>query len=241
MRFLRRLFPGEPAAPAARPVPQRAGHPEFCIRLDHRERAGGLEAALRARLEERYPLRVETLAVGDVIVGDTLGIERKRVDDFVASLRDGRLFDQAARLADRWPERLLIVEGEFTREVLGGMGARAIRGAMAAMLLDWRIPHIRTRSVEESADWTIAIADRIQRRRHRRIARPKGTAEQQSADSVVVAMLLGIPGIGGARAEAIAARYPTMEALLAASVADLAGIDGIGPGTAAVIVKALRG
>jgi len=43
-------------------------------------------------------LSIDHLPVGDFVVSGQIIFERKRADDFAASLIDGRLFSQAARL-----------------------------------------------------------------------------------------------------------------------------------------------
>ncbi|MDX2175476.1 MAG: ERCC4 domain-containing protein [Candidatus Sumerlaeia bacterium] len=218
------------APPTQRPVP---------VVVDHRERAGGMVDALAAALPAA-DLEVAQLEIGDVVVAGVVGVERKRTDDFCASLRDGRLFDQAARLSRAYRSTALLLEGDFTREAAGAMGGAALRGAIVSLELEWRIPILRTRDVEDSARYIVAIAERMRARgiAARQDARPRREAPAQAA-SPVLAVLVNIPGVGIAKAEAVAERFPTLPALLSADSSALAEVPGIGRELAARIAASL--
>ena len=62
---------------------------------DHREREAGVVTRLRSL---GWDVLETTLAVGDYLLGGAIGIERKTVTDFAASLTTGRLFQQVAHL-----------------------------------------------------------------------------------------------------------------------------------------------
>ncbi|WP_054864967.1 ERCC4 domain-containing protein [Methanosarcina barkeri] len=54
-----------------------------------------------------------TLEIGDYVVSDRLAVERKRTDDFVSSLVDGKrnLFAQLSNLTRVYQKPVLIIEG----------------------------------------------------------------------------------------------------------------------------------
>ncbi len=87
---------------------------EVRITVDDREAAGGLVAEVAARWSPTFVGRLE---IGDVEVGARVVVERKTVPDLVASLHDGRLFEQAAAMDRAWARPLLVVEGEDAYEV----------------------------------------------------------------------------------------------------------------------------
>src|SRR5438045_4678952 len=80
------------------------------ILADHRERAGGVVSYV----EGLDGVRVEWahLLVADFLLGDGVAVERKGARDFVASILDRRLFDQAERLLDSYERPLLVLEGD---------------------------------------------------------------------------------------------------------------------------------
>lgn len=252
-KILSELFGGNPADAPSREA-EAAPSPEMLestdtgarilVEIDHRERAGGFVEAVEAHAD-RLDVRVVTLPIGDAIVGGLIAIERKRTDDFVASLMDGRLFHQAAALAESFRERAIIVEGDFSAEVLCGMESNSVRGAMMSLQFDWGIHVFRARDVRESSIYVLLAAERTARRKGAR-GRPASHAMKVSKDELasgggVEEMLLALPGIGPDRAANIAAAYPTFPQLMQASARDLAQIEGVGPTTAGRLYGLLHG
>src|SRR5437879_10208592 len=80
---------------------------------DERERASGIPEELKS-LGARVEYRV--LDVADYLTGD-YSVERKSVRDFIGSVFDGRLFDQAYRLSKSYDNVLLIVEGDINQRL----------------------------------------------------------------------------------------------------------------------------
>jgi len=220
------LYGEDPGADPSRP----AG---VDVIVDHRERAGGFAEAVEARVGRIHRVRIDTLPRGDVLIGGMIVIERKRADDFVASLHDGRLFHQAGALAEEFPERALLLEGSFSAESVGGTNPDALRGAMVSLQFDWGIRILRTRDVGESAAYVALLADRLARRASGRVrARRSDPAAKAGGEAtgreLVEAMLCAVPGIGPTRAAAIANAFPDMPGLLGASPRELETVDGVG-------------
>jgi DNA excision repair protein ERCC-4 len=67
------------------------------VAVDHSETRSALLDAVR-RIGT-FVVRIVHLATGDYLIDKEVLIERKSVADFAASLVDGRLFPQVARLA----------------------------------------------------------------------------------------------------------------------------------------------
>src|SRR3954447_9829092 len=112
--------------------------------FDHGERRSGVPAAL-----ERLGIDAQgtRLPAGDYVVSDRLVVERKGPTDLAASIKDRRLFEQLARLADAYPSVLLIVEGEPVH-----MHEAAWKGALGrALTLGASV--VRTRDTRETAEW----------------------------------------------------------------------------------------
>src|SRR3954463_11183737 len=79
------------------------------VLVDHRERGSAIpEALVAAGLD----VRLTDLPVGDYVLGVGRGVGRKGPSDRGASIRDGRIFDQAVRLQSAFPQAVLMVEGE---------------------------------------------------------------------------------------------------------------------------------
>ena len=77
-------------------------------------------------------VQLADLPVGDYVLGPGLAVERKGPADLGASIRDGRLFDQAERLQSVFPQAVLLLEGRPQRrksgdERVAGLGLPFIR------------------------------------------------------------------------------------------------------------------
>lgn len=128
------------------------------ITADHREMNGALVARLR---KMDLIVEIQALPVGDFRVGDRILVERKKARDFVDSLLDGRLLDQAARLAGAAPRTLLLVEGKDLF-VHRSVHQNAIMGAMATLSLDFGLPVVTCADSEETARFLSVAAKREQ-------------------------------------------------------------------------------
>ncbi len=128
------------------------------IVIDHRELNTSIAATLRL---QGVDVDVKTLAIGDFQIGDRVVVERKRVRDFVDSLLDGRLLEQAHRLIGAAPRPLLLIEGGglFTQRAVHN---NALMGALATLTIDLGLPVVTTRDGEETARFLIIAARREQ-------------------------------------------------------------------------------
>ncbi len=108
---------------------------------------------------------LKQLKVGDYIASDRVGIERKTIPDFLGSVMNQRLFKQLGELADTFENPVLILEGN--PELIwheSGMHPNAIRGALASITVDHRVPIIWTRNSRETAAQIHWIAYREQKK-----------------------------------------------------------------------------
>jgi Fanconi anemia group M protein len=128
------------------------------IVVDHRELNTSIAATLRL---QGVDVDVKTLAIGDFKIGDRVLVERKRVRDFVDSLLDGRLLEQAHRLIAAAPRPLLLIEGGglFTQRAVHN---NALMGALATLTIDLGLPVVTTQDGEETARFLIIAARREQ-------------------------------------------------------------------------------
>jgi len=134
------------------PVPEGDG---VIVSIDHREGKSALAARLR---QEGLTIEIVNLPVGDVKISDRILIERKGTRDFVDSLLDGRLLDQATRLVGAAPRALLVLEGNdlFQHRAVSG---QAIMGALATLTLDYGLPVVTSSDTAETARF-IAVSAR---------------------------------------------------------------------------------
>ena len=80
---------------------------KIMIYVDHRERK-----IIKKLSEKNVMIETGQLEVGDFIISDRVGVERKEVGDFLNSMMDKRLFTQMTNLKDNFLSPLLIIEGK---------------------------------------------------------------------------------------------------------------------------------
>jgi DNA excision repair protein ERCC-4 len=201
------------------------------VLVDHRERGSAIpEALVAAGLD----VRMTDLPVGDYVLGPWLAVERKGPTDLGASIRDGRIFDQAVRLQSAFPQAVLLVEGEPR-----GMSEDAWRGAVCRLVEDG-FTVLHSLDAEDSAQWIVRLAKRARRATPTtRTDGPRRAPRHPSAQAEL--MLSAVPGISTAMARSLLAALGSVAAVAAAAPQDLRRHPGIGRVRAARLAEALRG
>jgi len=196
------------------------------ILIDYRENNSGVIQALEKR---KVNYAVKKLIVGDYIIDGRVYIERKSSQDFVNSLTGGRLFKQIEGLQKYGQRQLLIIEG-LPLSLIRGATPEAIRGALVAITVSWRLPVLFSECPEETA----AILERIKKQlimrsadKTRKIYWRKKTDHDASQKKRI---LEAIPSIGPKFSELLLEKFGSLENIFNASEDDLLGIKGMGKG-----------
>ena len=230
--------PGGPGEPRPLGPPDLFGLSEEASALvivDPRERS-------LARMLESMGVGVtlRVLEVGDYVVSDRVGIERKTADDFVDSLvgAERNIFAQLKDLARSYERPILILEGRdlYARQV----HPNAIRGALASIAVDFGVAIIPTADEDETVSVIAAIARREQqagggapqahgKKTHRTLK------EQQEY------LVSSIPGVGNAVAKNLLRHFGSVERVFAATEEELKEVELVGPKTAERIRELVGG
>jgi Fanconi anemia group M protein len=204
------------------------------IIVDHREAPSGLVDELRGLGVE---VELRQLTVGDFVVSPRVGIERKSAGDFLQSLIDGRLHDQARLLRETFERPVMILEGDdlYTRRAIH---PNAIKGALAALAVDLGIPVLPTKDEEDTAGLLAAIAKREQVQEFKEIPlrRKVGGLTLEENQRFI---LEGLPGISAVLAKRLLERFQTVERVMCAPEQELMRVRGIGREKARVIREVL--
>jgi len=179
------------------------------------------------------------LKVGDFILSEDIGCERKAIDDFVSSLLDGRLFEQAKNLKASFVKPLIILEGDYNLLFsIRNVNPNAIMGALASLILDWRIPLMVTKTKEETADLLITIAKREQLEKKKTIS-IRGSHKPITLTESQQFFIEGLPQIGPEAARALLKHFKNPANIAYATEEELKNVEGIGPKKAELIRKLL--
>jgi len=179
-------------------------------------------------------VQLTDLPVGDYVLGPRLAVERKGPNDVGASIRDGRIFDQAVRLQSAFAQAVLMLEGEPQ-----GIAEDAWRGAVCRLVEDG-FTVLHSLDTEDSAAWIVRLAKRARRAGPTtRTDGPRRALRHPSAQAE--AMLSVVPGVSTAMARSLLASYGSLAAVAAAAPEGLRRHPGIGRVLAARLAEALHG
>lgn len=199
------------------------------IWVDDREARGSGIAARLAGMEGVF-VTVKRLRTGDYLIEGKAVMERKRVPDFLESLRLGRLFSQASRLAAFPLRSFLILEGPSHEWRRAGVTRDGIQGALVSLAVGFGIPVLRSQEEDETARLILFTARQLHSTTRTAIRRQGRRIHGKVARQIYI--LTGIPSIGFARAKRLLDRFGTVEGVMAASLEALAEVEGIGNQTA---------
>lgn len=184
---------------------------------------------------------LRTLEVGDYIVSDRVGIERKAVDDFLNTFIDGGdLFSQISDLSRAYIRPLLIIEGEglySKRQV----HPNSIRGALTTIAIDFGVPVLFSRDEEETAALISLIAKKEQADDSRKEINPHGNKSASSLPRQQEYVISAISEIGPVVARNLLRHFGSIEKIMTASREELMKVELVGSKTADRIREVVSG
>ncbi|MCK4551165.1 MAG: DEAD/DEAH box helicase, partial [Candidatus Aenigmarchaeota archaeon] len=174
------------------------------------------------------------LAVGDFQISSRVGIERKSVDDFLQSIIDGRLFSQLKDLSTHFSRPILIIEGDdlYGRRQIH---PNAIKGALNSIAVDFRIPILWTKTLDDTAETIIEIAKREQE--EGKTFAIRGARSTLSEDEELEYFVAGLPDVNTSFAKKLLEKFSTIKKLVNAKQERLMKVEGIGEVRARKIKK----
>ena len=203
------------------------------IFIDHREtKSQKLVAALTSH--PGVHIEMATLKTGDFLVDNLLLIERKTFIDFALSIKDGRLFRQAARLSAAKKNIAIVLEGTSRDMKKIGVKREALQGALICLSLKFNLPVLRSMSPEESAWLIIAAAGQCtttRRTNKHPFSRPAPTKIRDKVQHQLF-ILQGLPGIGPNKAKLLLKTFGSLKTVFSAGPTAFKKVDGIGNMTA---------
>jgi len=202
--------------------------------VDKREEKSGVPKIL-SRLG--ISLRYELLEVGDYLLPGDILIERKEVGDFLSSLLDGRLFDQASNLVKVSENPTILIEGDLSKIFARFENKAAIWGAIASLGYDFKLTLLYTPSPEETANLIAMISKRSPKKEEYHLKPKKKKADIHELQLNIVASL---PGVGIVRAKRLLERLGTVRAVFSADASQLSRLGGIPYETSLKIFKLLN-
>lgn len=174
-----------------------------------------------------------SLAIGDFIVSDDTVVERKTHSDFISSIIDGRIFEQASRMKNNFENVVIIVEGFSSRRI----SENALKGAVATLLVNG-ISVVNTLNIVDTARLIYWLARKeAQKTKLLGFKVPKKEKDIKKLKETIVSCL---PGISAKKARSLLKHFKNVKSIFAASEFELRKVKGIGEKTAKEIRKVIE-
>ena len=126
---------------------------KITLKIDYREQRSGIVSEIK-KISKQFNYEIMQLPIGDYLIGDKIIIERKTIVDFLASVKNGRIFQQAYKMSNSPYSSIIILEGEKPPPESTKMKRAAIQGVLLHLAVILNIPVIRSRDIKETA-WLI--------------------------------------------------------------------------------------
>jgi DNA excision repair protein ERCC-4 len=192
------------------------------IIVDDREKKSGIPELLKSI---GLNIEMKTLPVGDYIVAPETIVERKSIRDLMASIFDGRLFEQCSRLKEHFQNPIFLMEGNVDEIEEITENPLIFYGAISSVLIDFKIPVIPTPNAEHTAKLLVSMCSRQDLRKGlflKKIKKSNNLNQQQ------ISILCSIPGVGEKFAIRMLEKFETPLKVFSATTSELATIDGFG-------------
>ncbi|MBA4447824.1 MAG: heavy metal resistance protein CzcA [Nitrosopumilaceae archaeon] len=203
------------------------------IIVDERERKSGIPELLKS---VGLNLEMKTLPIGDYIVAPETIVERKSIRDLMASVFDGRLFDQCTRLKEHFENPIVLMEGNVDEIEEITENPLIFYGAISTVVLDFKIPVIPTPSAAHTAKLLVSMCSRKDASKGPFLKKIKKSSDLERQQ---LSSLCSLPGIGEKFAVRMLEKFGTPLKVFTATSAELAKVEGLGEARAKKIKKVL--
>ncbi len=203
------------------------------IIVDERERKSGIPDLLKSI---GLNIEMKTLPIGDYIVAPETIVERKSIRDLMASVFDGRLFDQCSRLKEHFEHPIVLMEGNVDEIEEITENPLIFYGALSTVVLDFKIPVIPTPSAAHTAKLLVSMCSRKDASKGPYLKKIKKSSDLEKQQ---LSVLCSLPGIGDKFAVRMLTKFGTPLKVFSATTAELAKVEGLGEARAKKIKKTL--
>lgn len=203
------------------------------IIVDERERKSGIPDLLKS---VGLNLEMKTLPIGDYIVAPETIVERKSIRDLMASVFDGRLFDQCTRLKEHFEHPIVLMEGNVDEIEEIAENPLIFYGALSTVVLDFKIPVIPTPSAAHTAKLLVSMCSRKDTPKGPYLKKIKKSSDLERQQ---LSSLCSLPGVGEKFAVRMLEKFGTPLKVFTATTAELSKVEGLGEARAKKIKKVL--
>ncbi len=207
---------------------------EFEIIVDSREKCNRI---IKTLMDKDIKITLNKLEVGDYILTKNVAVEFKTKKDFVDSIIDGRLFDQAKKMTHYYSKPIIVVQGEENIYGLRNINPEAISGVIATISTTYRIPIIFTQNEQETINIFLSIIKK-QTEKPKLIQqhnfKPKEDFQMQEY------IVSSFANIGTNQAKKILKDFKSIKNFINSNLETLKSIEGIGETKANKIIEIIN-
>ncbi|MFP3227356.1 MAG: ERCC4 domain-containing protein [Caldisphaera sp.] len=197
---------------------------KYRVYADSREETSGVP-----KLLESMGIMVirRQLEEGDYMIPEGIIIERKSAPDFVKSLFDGRLFEQAKRMLAKYQNIIYIVEGDFKKSLLYYRNReKQIQAALVTLIMEFNAKVLWSLDQLSTAEYIESIVRKsfLNKENNESVIHKKPKLDENRQWQLYI--LQSFPGIGEKNAEKLLDHFGSLEKFFNASLSELASIIG---------------
>lgn len=174
------------------------------------------------------------LEVGDFILSDNVAVEKKTHSDFISSIIDGRVFEQAKLMKENFGKPIIIIEGSSDRQI----NENALKAAIASLVVDYNASLLNTKNPMDTAKTIYWIAKKEQEENKYPISFKVGKKPKE-IEELREKIVCSLPGISTVMSKRLLENFGTVEKIFTASEKELRKVKGIGKKLANKIRKVL--
>jgi Fanconi anemia group M protein len=163
------------------------------------------------------------IEVGDYIISDNVCIERKSSSDFVSSIIDGRIFNQAEEMKRNFAKTVIIVEGNNSD---GRITENAYKGAIASLIMNYDAVVVNVENEKETARMIYFLAKKEQEEFDRNVA-IKGKKKPKDVKEMQQFFLSSLPGVSSVIAKRMLQKFGYVKDIVNASEKEIESVKGL--------------
>jgi len=194
------------------------------IYADYREKGSRV---IKELVDSGFSVMLSKLEVADYLLSKRVGVEFKKVEDFVQSIIDVRLLQQVKDLKRNFEKPLLVIEGVEDIYSIRNVHPNAVRGMLATIAISYGIPVLYTKSPRETAELFSVIAKRENSEDSSEF-NPHGSRKPLTLKEQQEYIVSSLPGIGPTLAKPLLKKFGSVKKIVNAKPEKLEKVEKIG-------------
>lgn len=200
---------------------------------DYREKGSSITKEL---VDMGLNIRLEQLDCADYVLSNRVGVELKKIPDFVASIIDGRFLEQLKTLRKKYERPIIIIQGEEDLYAVRNIHPNAIRGMLATIAVSYGIPIMYSKNDKDTAQLLYIIAKREQALDKASFT-PHNEKKQTTLREMQEYTTSSLPTVGPAVATELLKHFGNIKSIANATEKELKQVPGVGEKTAKEIYR----